>query len=232
MEKEKLYQLLYSTDENNIRLGFQMGKGLDWFDEEEFLRKFEHLGEFVFDRKINLEDYIEIMQAEDLCMAGEDLTEVPAYIRHLKNLQVLDFDNNNLSELPDWIGELHNLQELTLINNPLTSLPDGIWELKSLEFLDLSGTKIKHLPEMVTKLANLEELNLNGCSELKTLPENIGQMTTLQGLSLADCTSLQTLPMSICELDLEDLVLEGAKFKALSNDVKNMLAQHFDYTEF
>lgn len=64
---------------------------------------------------------------------------LPAEIRHLQSLLVLDASNNNMTGVPAEIGQLGLLHVLNLANNNLTGLPQELGNLKMLETLDVSG---------------------------------------------------------------------------------------------
>jgi Leucine-rich repeat (LRR) protein len=66
---------------------------------------------------------------------------LPAEVRHLSNLKVLDLSDNQFTGVPAEVGQLSELRELDLSNNPITGLPYEIGNLKKLERLDLSGTR-------------------------------------------------------------------------------------------
>lgn len=65
---------------------------------------------------------------------------LPAEIRFLENLRVLDLSDNTFTGVPAEVGRLTHLQTLDLSNNPITNLPHEIGNLKHLEVLDLRGT--------------------------------------------------------------------------------------------
>ncbi|MCB9810997.1 MAG: leucine-rich repeat domain-containing protein [Candidatus Nomurabacteria bacterium] len=65
---------------------------------------------------------------------------LPAEVRHLQNLQVLDLSDNNFTGVPAEIGQLTNLELLDLSNNPITGLPYELGNLSNLKTLNLSGT--------------------------------------------------------------------------------------------
>jgi len=67
-----------------------------------------------------------------LNLSGQGVTELPAEIGQLANLQTLKLSHNQLTSLPESIGQLTNLQSLELSQNELTSLPDSIGQLTNL----------------------------------------------------------------------------------------------------
>ena len=79
-------------------------------------------------------------QLERLDISSNNLTgALPAEIRHLANLKVLNASNNRMTGVPAEIGQLSKLEVLDLSNNQLTGLPQEIANLKNLKVLDLSG---------------------------------------------------------------------------------------------
>lgn len=64
---------------------------------------------------------------------------LPAEIRHLQNLKILNASNNLMTGIPAEIGQLTNLEVLDLSNNKLTGLPYEMANLKKLRILNLSG---------------------------------------------------------------------------------------------
>lgn len=79
--------------------------------------------------------------ATTLDVSQNSLTgSLPAEVRLLANLEVLDLSDNQFTGVPAEIGQLSNLRVLDLSNNPITGLPNELANLKKLERLDLSGT--------------------------------------------------------------------------------------------
>jgi Leucine-rich repeat (LRR) protein len=64
---------------------------------------------------------------------------LPAEIRQMRALEVLDASGNRMTGVPAEIGQLSNLRQLDLSNNLLTGLPYELGNLKNLELLDISG---------------------------------------------------------------------------------------------
>jgi hypothetical protein len=87
---------------------------------------------YVFDKK----------DTEALFLSGNILTgSLPAEVRHLQELKVLDLSNNNFTGVPAEVGQLQKLEVLNLSGNPITGLPLEIGNLQNLKMLDLRGTQ-------------------------------------------------------------------------------------------
>jgi len=65
---------------------------------------------------------------------------LPAEVRNLQDLQVLDISNNTFTGVPAEIGQLQKLEMLNLSGNPITGLPLELGNLKNLKVLDLRDT--------------------------------------------------------------------------------------------
>lgn len=75
-----------------------------------------------------------------LNVSYNDLTgALPAEIRHLQNLRVLNASHNRMTGVPAEIGQLQNLETLDLSYNQLTGLPLELGNLQHLRVLNLTG---------------------------------------------------------------------------------------------
>lgn len=75
-------------------------------------------------------------------LSGRGLSQLPAEIRMLRDIEELDISNNRLTGLPAEIGQLSKLRILNASNNQLTGLPHELGNLQQLEVLDLSGNAV------------------------------------------------------------------------------------------
>ena len=93
-------------------------------------------------------------------------------------VRALRLGNQGLTELPAEIGLLRNLEYLDLHLNKLSSLPADIGQLRRLRWLDLRFNRIEALPETFVMLESLESANL-GDNRLRQIPSWIVQMPNL-----------------------------------------------------
>jgi len=80
------------------------------------------------------------------------ISEIPEYIKELKNLEDLSLAYQNIKEIPKHIIELENLKSLDLTNNFIVEVPEYLINLKNLQKLNLSYNDIKVMPEFLNDL--------------------------------------------------------------------------------
>lgn len=98
-----------------------------------------------------------------LDLSNQNLEKLPEYVLSKTNLEELDISNNKLSgALPAEIRHLQNLKVLNASNNNMTGVPAEVGQLRNLEVLDLSNNQLTGLPYELGNLGNLKILNLSG----------------------------------------------------------------------
>ncbi len=146
-------------------------------------------------------------QWKELDLAGKNLTELPAEIGKLTQLERLklgywdDDENpigNSLTDLPAEIGNLTNLTSLSLGNNQFTKIPAVIAKLTNLNILSLANNSITDIGAEIANLTNLTRLSLHN-NQIAIFPEAIGKLTNLT-LLLLDHNQIAILPKAIGKL--------------------------------
>jgi hypothetical protein len=61
-------------------------------------------------------------------------------VTRLSGLKTLIASNNRLTYIPDNISNAKNLQKMDFYNNEIGDFGNGIYQLKALNYLDISGT--------------------------------------------------------------------------------------------
>lgn len=107
-----------------------------------------------------------------LNLDGASITDLPASIVQLENLQKLDLSFTQIKDLPASIVQLKNLQRLMIWCTQIKDLPTSIVQLKNLQALDLSYTPITSLPEGIGELPALQRLLLEGLT-LDEIPRSL-----------------------------------------------------------
>lgn len=79
---------------------------------------------------------------QELYIASNRLTYLPADIGRLRHLRVLEASNNLISELPPEIGMCTNLKSLFLFDNQIRDLPFELGSLYLLEMLGIEGNPL------------------------------------------------------------------------------------------
>ncbi|CAD6189324.1 unnamed protein product [Caenorhabditis auriculariae] len=105
--------------------------------------------------------------------SSNDLTFLPTYIRHLKELRVLNVSNNKIDEIPAEICSMQ-LRMLDLTDNRITVLPRELVQMQQLQTILLQRNRLEHPPPEVSEkgVAYLFKwlLNCKTVSTARTLP--------------------------------------------------------------
>ncbi|TAE15378.1 MAG: leucine-rich repeat domain-containing protein [Bacteroidetes bacterium] len=196
-EFENLLRLLSSTEEPNVRLGFQLARNYEAEFEAHFGRsrqEMDELFEFLMEHKV-WDFELPFWEVTHLDLKGKRLQTLPTIIRHLQHLISLDLGNNCFQSLP---VDMDNIEFLYIPNNEIESLPSGIHKLKKLKYLDVSHNKITKISSAIGSFMNLEYLKLSN-NQLQKIPTEISNLTRLSVLDLRH-NPLELLYNSLCNL--------------------------------
>ena len=245
---QKFEQLLFSCDEKNIAVAFQLAEGNPVLKEH--LKKIDKAYTTLIKPSTLEDDFVYNLQQDRLdygvsenepvswllaYMKGVsqlgfyDLNDkgIPAEVGQLTQLEELIAGNIQLKGLPKEIGQLKNLKRLRLDYNSLTELPEELGQLQSLEMLDLEYNFFRHIPKAVTQLSNLKYLNIEA-NPLQSVCAGIGQLSSLVSLSIAgsvhggdfEPAKIAILPPEIGLLDrLEYLEVSSCSLQQVPKDI-------------
>lgn len=105
-------------------------------------------------------------------MFVSQLSQLPAVICQLRNLQVLNLCNNRLTSLPADFGLLSKLHTLSLAVNQIEFLPHSFVCLKALRQISLADNRFTRYPGCLSKLKTLKSINLDRNPFLTKAPIN------------------------------------------------------------
>lgn len=110
-----------------------------------------------------VDDVPSVSVGTTLDMSGQGLVSVPMSVFSRTDIEVLNLSNNALSgALPAEVRHLSRLKILNLSYNNFTSVPAEVGQLSNLEVLDLSYNNLTGLPYELGNLSNLKLLDLTG----------------------------------------------------------------------
>jgi len=138
----------------------------------------------------------------NLNLSKKNLKTIPAEIKFLNNLTVLDLSNNQIAKLYLIGIRLQSLpiKTLNLSHNLMTNLLDyDVWSLpRSCEVLDLSCNSLEKLPYSAFPHF-LKKLDIS-CNELKEAPDNLENFPSLEDLDFSS-NPITHLPLSLLTPD-------------------------------
>lgn len=94
-------------------------------------------------------------------MFFSQLSQLPAVICQLRNLQVLNLCNNRLTSLPAEFGLLSKLHTLSLAVNQIEFLPHSFVFLRALRQISLADNHFTRYPGCLNKLKMLKSVNMD-----------------------------------------------------------------------
>lgn len=111
------------------------------------------------------------------------ILQLPNGIGILKNLHMINMNENNISKFPSDFFQLKNLKWMSFAGNNIKEIPKEIVNLTNLQELDLSGNSIETIPIELCNVINLKNLSL-GDNKIEKIPEDIYKLTKLEYLDL------------------------------------------------
>jgi internalin A len=160
-------------------------------------------------------------EARDLDLKSLGLTELPASIGHLTQLQTLNIHDNRLMILPDAVGQLSEIQLLDIGFNQLTVLPEALCRLSKLRHLIVYHNRVAVPPDFIGQLTQLYALWLDN-NELTSLPKTLGQLTRLNLLDISK-NRLTALPETLGQLtQLTELRTSGNQLTVLPEYLRRL----------
>ncbi|MBW4659338.1 MAG: leucine-rich repeat domain-containing protein [Drouetiella hepatica Uher 2000/2452] len=174
----------------------------------------------------------------ELDLSGKELTELPAEIGKLTQLETLilgkvekwqwaegksipTVTTNQLTVLPQALEALENLKTLRLSGNPLRVIPEVILGLRQLEYLNLTSVGLLEIPDSIAQLTNLTQLRLHS-NQISTIPDSIAQLTNLTQLRLHS-NQISTIPESIAQLtNLTTLDLSSNQISTIPESIAQL----------
>ncbi|KAL3161282.1 hypothetical protein ABBQ38_009638 [Trebouxia sp. C0009 RCD-2024] len=161
--------------------------------------------------------------AEELSLAGNQLTALPEGIGNLQSLNRLQLSGNYLQHLPDSLCQLASLQGFWAHGNLLASLPQDFGKLTNLHTISLAGNKLTSLPKSISGLVNLRDLGLQG-NELTEVPAEVGALSSLLKLTI-NGNQLRALAPECGQLtNLKELHLQGNQLAELPTELYQLSA--------
>jgi Leucine-rich repeat (LRR) protein len=121
-----------------------------------------------------------------------DLVQTFDVLKQIGSLKVLWLTDGKIKAIPNNISQLKTLEELWLDDNELTSFPEPVKQLNNLKYLRLFSNKIKNLSFKKRELPNLVYIDL--CyNEFQTFPVQLSVLPSLKRIiilvQLNQCSS-------------------------------------------
>ncbi len=146
----------------------------------------------------------ELSRLKVLNLLNNDLSgSIPSGLADLDHLESLSLRSNRLTgDIPPELGQLAELRVLDLGNNGLSgSIPTELADLTRLERLDLALNRLSgEVPQELAKLAKLSRLNLGGNLLSGPVLSELGRLSGLASLNLSWNQFSGSIPSELAEL--------------------------------
>ncbi|KAF8948304.1 cysteinyl-tRNA synthetase [Haplosporangium gracile] len=168
----------------------------------------------------------------ELRMAYNDLDRVPANVRSIIHLQVLDVRGNRIRDLEKaHLTDARKLDTLILQCNRLESLPETYGDFEFLRVVNLSSNNFSKFPTVLCRITSLEELDLS-FNDIPEIPDDISKLVRLRRLLLYGNRIGPFLPKSmesLSRLRKLDIRQNGILNLDALNDMKSLEELLVDY---
>ena len=168
----------------------------------------------------------------ELRMAYNDLDRVPANVRSIVHLQVLDIRGNRIRDLEKaHLTDARKLDTLILQCNRLESLPESYGDFEILRVVNLSSNNFSKFPGVLCGITSLEELDLS-FNDIPEIPDDISKLVRLRRLLLYGNRIGPFLPksmQSLSKLRKLDIRQNGILNLDALNDMKSLEELLVDY---
>ena len=160
---------------------------------------------------------------------GLKIKVLPEELTLMDALQDMDFCGNELEEIPVFLKSMKSVYGIRFADNKLTSLPKEMFEMLRLHSLDISGNPIKELPRL-DKVSNLVLLYACHC-QLTSLGSELAQYSnltqlTLIGNKISSVGNLATLLPNLRTLDIRDNQLESITREMIPESLVGLFADN------
>ncbi|KAF9152209.1 cysteinyl-tRNA synthetase [Linnemannia schmuckeri] len=168
----------------------------------------------------------------ELRMAYNDLDRLPANVRSIVHLQVLDVKGNRIRDLEKaHLTDARKLDTLILQCNRLESLPESYGDFEFLRVVNLSSNNFSKFPSVLCRIASLEDLDLS-FNDIPEIPDDISKLVRLRRLLLYGNRIGPFLPKSmesLSRLRKLDIRQNGILNLDALNDMKSLEELLVDY---
>ncbi|KAF9920313.1 cysteinyl-tRNA synthetase [Linnemannia zychae] len=168
----------------------------------------------------------------ELRMAYNDLDRMPANVRSIIHLQVLDVRGNRIRDLEKaHLTDARKLDTLILQCNRLESLPESYSDFEFLRIVNLSSNNFSKFPAVLCRIVSLEEIDLS-FNDIPEIPDDISKLVRLKRLLLYGNRIGPFLPKSmesLSNLRKLDIRQNGVLNLDALNDMKSLEELLVDY---
>ncbi|KAG0373514.1 cysteinyl-tRNA synthetase [Mortierella sp. AD032] len=172
------------------------------------------------------------MALREVRMAYNDLDRVPANVRSIVHLQVLDVRGNRIRDLEKaHLTDARKLDTLIFQCNRLESLPESYSSFQFLRVVNLSSNNFSKFPGVLCRITSLEDIDLS-FNDIPEIPDDISKLVQLRRLLLYGNRIGPFLPKSmesLSKLRKLDIRQNGVLNLDALNDMKSLEELLVDY---